>query len=50
MADVSDVQEAVVTAIDEARMSVGATWSLARGFPEAAVVGLRATGVPCIPV
>ena len=38
MADVSDVQEAVVTAIDEARMSVGATWSLARGFPEAAVV------------
>lgn len=38
MADVSDVQDAIVTAIEAARVAVGGTWSIARGFPEPAVL------------
>ena len=33
MADVSDVQDALVVAIDSVRVAIGAVWRIARGFP-----------------
>ena len=43
MADVSDVQDAIVTAIDGIRVAASAQWMIARGYPIAAVLDAAMT-------